>query len=387
MGPRATPSLSERFSAPMILRRLSGRGFARLAGAGVALLWFSILGSGCTPSPMLKYDLQTPPTALLPIGYAGISDERSRFREIFCAVQQSHGSRLPDNRPCDQALHRLAGEPDATERPVYLGTARLPLRFVIIPGLTEECVAEFIQPFSDARPHIESLGFKTGLIMVGGLGGSAQNAAQILTAVADMPLAPTEKLVFIGYSKGATDVLEAMARYPQLSSRTAAVVTLAGVVSGTPMADDAPEFLKQFADEVFEDRCPPGNGQAFESLSRHARLLWLSANRLPDSVKYYSLASFAERERISLILRPGYDRLSLVDPRNDGQVVFHDALVPAGALLGYLNADHWAVAMPFNREHPALASALITRNAFPREVLLEAIVRFVEESLLTAAAH
>jgi hypothetical protein len=29
-----------------------------------------------------------------------------------------------------------------------------------------------------------------------------------------------------------------------------------------------------------------------------------------------------------------------------------------------------------------LASTLITRNAFPREVLLEAIARFVEESLL-----
>jgi hypothetical protein len=67
---------------------------------------------------------------------------------------------------------------------------------------------------------------------------------------------------------------------------------------------------------------------------------------------------------------------------NDSQVVFHDALVPGGVLLGYLNADHWAVAMPFNREHPTLASTLVTRNAFPREVLLEAIVRFVEESLL-----
>jgi hypothetical protein len=81
-------------------------------------------------------------------------------------------------------------------------------------------------------------------------------------------------------------------------------------------------------------------------------------------------------------LRSSYDQLALVDPRNDSQVVFHDALVPGGALLGYLNADHWAVALPFNREHPVLANTLITRNAFPREVLLEAIARFVEESLL-----
>jgi hypothetical protein len=82
-------------------------------------------------------------------------------------------------------------------------------------------------------------------------------------------------------------------------------------------------------------------------------------------------------------LRPSYDKLSLVDPLNDSQVVFHDALVPGGALLGYLNADHWAVAMPFNRVHPTLAAAFVTRNAFPREGLLEAIARFVEESFLS----
>jgi len=45
-------------------------------------------------------------------------------------------------------------------------------------------------------------------------------------------------------------------------------------------------------------------------------------------------AAFADRENISLILRPSYDKLSLVDPLNDSQVVFHDALVPGGALLG-----------------------------------------------------
>ncbi len=178
-----------------------------------------------------------------------------------------------------------------------------------------------------------------------------------------------------------------MVRYPELCSRTAAVVTLAGVVSGTPIADDIPEVLKKFADQMFQGKCRPGEGQAFESLSRKARLAWLSDNRLPASVRYYSLAAFADREHISLILRPSYDNLSLIDPLNDSQVIFHDALVPGGALLGYLNADHWAVAMPFNRVHPVWAETLVTRNAFPREVLLEAIARFAEESILDRKDH
>jgi len=374
--------LHKRFSVQETILSVSRFPLAREVFLGLISLWFSLLWAGCTPSPMLKYDRKTPPAALVPIAYAGISDERARFREIFCAIQQNHGSRFPDDRPCEQALHRLSGEPVPEGKFVNLGNARLPMRFVIIPGLLEECVADFIQPFSDARPHLDSLGFKTDLIMVSGLGGSAQNASQIREAVASMALTPDEKLVFIGYSKGAADVLEALVRYPELSSLTSVVVTLAGVVSGTPIADDLPEVLKKFADQMFQGKCRPGEGQAFESLSRKARLAWLSDNRLPASVRYYSLAAFADREHISLILRPSYDNLSLIDPLNDSQVIFHDALVPGGALLGYLNADHWAVALPFNREHPTLASVFITRNSYPRETLLEAIARFVEESLL-----
>jgi hypothetical protein len=55
--------------------------------------------------------------------------------------------------------------------------------------------------------------------------------------------------------------------------------------------------------------------------------------------------------------------------------------VPGSTLLGFLNADHWAVATPINRSHPSIASSLVTQNAYPREALLEAILRFVEEDL------
>ncbi len=353
-------------------------------GRRLAPILATLLAGACTPAPLIRYDLHAPAAVLVPIAYAGISDERPRFREIFCAVREARGAQLPNDRPCGQALHRLLDEPRPAEaKPVYLGPARLPLRLVIVPGLAEECLQDFIRPFSDARPHVESLGFKTDLIMVSGLGGSARNAAQIRDAVASMPALPEEKLVFLGYSKGATDALEAMVRHPELAERTAAVVTLAGVVSGTPIADDTSELIKGLMDRVLAgSRCPPGEGRAIESLSRRERLAWLAANRLPSQVRYYSLAAFADRENISLILHSSYDTLALVDPRNDSQVVFHDALVPGGALLGYLNADHWAIALPFTREHPALAETLITRNAFPREVLLESIARFVEESLL-----
>jgi hypothetical protein len=39
------------------------------------------------------------------------------------------------------------------------------------------------------------------------------------------------------------------------------------------------------------------------------------------------------------------------------------------------------LAVPFNRSRPFISSSFLDKNAFPREVLLEAIVRYVEEDL------
>jgi len=82
-------------------------------------------------------------------------------------------------------------------------------------------------------------------------------------------------------------------------------------------------------------------------------------------------------------LRSTYDNVAVVDPRNDSQVIFSDAIIPGGTLLGFVRGDHWAVAMPFSHDLPLAAATLIDKNEFPREIFLEAIVRFVEESLLS----
>jgi hypothetical protein len=61
-------------------------------------------------------------------------------------------------------------------------------------------------------------------------------------------------------------------------------------------------------------------------------------------------------------------------------LIFYDQLIPKCTLLGYVNGDHWAVAIPFSQDK--FAPALIDKNEFPREVLLEAVIRFVEEKLM-----
>jgi hypothetical protein len=371
----------------MASTRLAIRRYGRLCRTRTVLAFLAMLPTlqllpGCARSPLMNFTVDTPPAVLVPLDVAEVTDGRSRFREIFCAIQQDHGHRLPDDRSCAEALHRLQDEAQPSGKPVYLGSLRIPMRIVAVSGLFNDCVSDLVQPFSAARQHVESYGARTDLIMVGGLSGVEQNAEQILQDLSRLSLSPDESLVFVGHSKGVIDLLEAVVRYPKVAKRTAAIVGVAGVISGSPITNAVPGGTEAWAERFFSE-CPRGDGQAIEDLSRPRRLAWLSANELPRSVRYFSLGAFAERDDISFALRPFYDKLAQIDPRNDGQVIYYDTLIPGSTLLGYLNGDHWAVALPFNREHPKTSKTLVTRNAFPREVLLEAIVRFVEEDLLS----
>ena len=117
------------------------------------------------------------------------------------------------------------------------------------------------------------------------------------------------------------------------------------------------------------------------SLRPDARRQWLAVHPLPKELRYYSVVTLPQPERISSILQSSYAKLARIDARNDSQAIFYDQVVPGGALLGYLNADHWAAAVPIGRTHPTIAAMFVTQNAYPREALLEAILRFVEEDL------
>jgi hypothetical protein len=336
--------------------------------------------AGCAPQPLLDPAAPTPPLALVPIAAAGISDGRARFREILCRLNEHHGATLPDHRPCEEILHRLPGEARPRARPVNLARAALPLRLVIVPGLTAECFGALATPLPPAARHVEQLGYETSWVEVAGLASSAQNAAAVQAAIARLAEAAAGPIVLLGYSKGIGDVLQAVTD-PTTARRVTAVVSLGGAVNGSPLADQAsPAMLRALA-ALPGMACEPEHDAGLASLRRAERTGWLATTRLPAAIRYYSLASFAARERTSRILLPAWDDLALIEPRNDGQLLFYDQLLPHGTLLGYLNADHWAIALPIAREHPVLAATLVDANAFPREILLEAILKHIEEDL------
>jgi hypothetical protein len=189
--------------------------------------------------------------------------------------------------------------------------------------------------------------------------------------------------VLIGYSKGAPDILEAVVAYPEIRRRVAAVVSAAGAIGGSALANDAEQYQADLLRHFPGSTCTSGDGGGVESLRPGTRRAWLAQHPLPRDVRYYSVVTLPQPDRISSILTSSYDKLALIDGRNDSQVIFYDQVVPGSSLVAYINADHWALAVPIARSHDTIGSLFVTHNDYPREALLEALLRFVEEDLAT----
>ncbi|MFC3711238.1 hypothetical protein ACFOMD_01560 [Sphingoaurantiacus capsulatus] len=347
----------------------------RSASCFIAL---AFLGS-CASGAGIAYSTDAPPLILAPTAAAGVTDERGRFRQIFCAIREDHGRELPFDRPCDDALVKLDGEVRAEPSSGWKTPSLANLRIVVIPGIFGECVASRVLPFQDAGAHLSEaheLG-RIEWVPVDGRSSSRRNAEIIRNWLASNPTPAHQQLVLVGYSKGVSDILELIGQYPDTLPDGTRIVSVAGVIAGTPLADNW-EARYQAVSWLPFPTCKPGDGEGVSSLTRRERLRWLAANKLPQRYRYYSLPAFAERRSISRILKPFHKQLSSIDERNDGQVVFHDGIFPGGSLLGYAHADHWAVTLPMDKGIPA-GRLVVDRNSFPRTVLLEAILSVIVE--------
>jgi len=253
---------------------------------------------------------------------------------------------------------------------------------VVVPGIGYECIEPWLVPSGSVAKHVRQFGYDQMQIKVDALSSTESNAGQIRDALLAMPREPgPPRLVLIGYSKGAPDILEALVRYPEIRERVAAVVSAAGAVGGSALANDSEQYQADLMRHFPGATCGPGDGGGVASLRTEPRRAWLARNPLPPGLRYYSLVTFPQPERISSILKSSYRKLASVDARNDSQVIFYDQVIPASTLMGYVNADHWALALPISRTHPKIGSMFVTQNAYPREALLESVLRFIEEDL------
>ena len=350
--------------------------------AAIVVIVLSLVISACSSKPLLPYTEDAPPLVLMPASQAGIDDERGRFREIFCAILDERQATLPDYRPCDEALTLVGKEPGGIGRDVELGDSQHNLIVAIVPGVGWSCMSEWMNMEDTDGAHIRQFGYEKVILQVDALSSSSRNARQIRDEIMAMGLDGTaRRLVLIGYSKGTPDILEAVVSYPEIRPYIAAVISAAGAVGGSPLVNDASQSQLELLRHWPDAKCTTGDSGALDSLRPTTRKKWLVQNPLPDDFPYYSLVTYPKPESISSILQSSYDKLSRIDARNDSQLIFYDQVIPGSTLLGYVNADHWAVAVPVARTHETIGSIFVDKNSYPREALLEAVLRFVEEDI------
>jgi pimeloyl-ACP methyl ester carboxylesterase len=248
-----------------------------------------------------------------------------------------------------------------------------------VSGAFSECLGEDALPFTGATEALVAAGYRIGTIVVGGRSGTAHNAGQIAERLGNPPAGEEGPVILVGYSTGAVDILEFLLRYPEMATRVQSVVSVAGAIGGSPLAAQAGGAYDLLLGWVPSSHCPPGDGGVLDSLREQTRHDWLASNVLPGHIRYFSVAAFTTRPRMASALVPAWESLLSYDLRNDGQLLARDALIPGSTLLGYVDADHWSIAIRIEASHPMLAGRQDPRP-FPRAALLEAILLRLAET-------
>jgi hypothetical protein len=341
-------------------------------------------------SYMLREKEMPPPTMLFPLGMPLVHDARAGFRNLLgTVVKQRHG-KYPDERQLENILHDL-GEAPSAPVPVALPDTPSDLVVIIVSGVLWECVSDVSLPFGRGKSvdvateydYLKPRYSEIDVVHVRGIATSEHNAKIVEEAVRKHKDAAN--VIIVAYSKGVPDTLEALRRMGSETPRNVrALVSVAGVVSGSPLADWLNLYKRALQLLPTPSACSHVNENFLKSISRDRCLHWLAKHwsSMPQGMRYYSLVTFAKPKQMHWFLRLLYSKLAEVEPRNDSHMLIHDQVLPGADLLGYVKSDHWAVALPFNRSGGSFWKWLLrNHNAFPREVLFEAILRYVEDDL------
>jgi len=272
--------------------------------------------SGCSAVNLQEFSLETPAQILNLVEMPTVKDSRARFREIFCKLL-SDAPKYPDKAGhCENYLTRLSDDRMPAEQFRQLPANNVNLRILIIPGLLGECIADTAFPFETAMAHLRLQGNQIEPLIVSGRSSSDYDAKQIARAVENLALEKEDYLILIGHSKGAVDILHFLIDFPELARRINAVVSVAGAINGSPIANRVADIYGKLGANLPIRECEPGDGGAFRSLERPVRLTWMANNPLPSSVKYYSVCDrkleFIGEFRLNMLKKRFYIFLSLL---------------------------------------------------------------------------
>jgi len=252
-----------------------------------------------------------------------------------------------------------------------------------VPGLFNECFEDLARPFADVQADLEAGGFTVDYFAVAGRGSVAQNAARLAGHFIGLPEDDRPLIVF-AYSKGLVDLLDFMVRYPDLARPIAAVVSVAGASNGSPLADRMHAIYRSLGAKFPLPGCARGTGEEIVDLRPDTRIAWWQDHGESLTVPIFTLVAAPQPDRVSPATRATYNELAKIDPRNDGKLLWQDQIPPRSHLLGYVNADHWSIAVPVLKEAPK--ASFLFRDTAPRTALAEAAIEVVAATLAARQA-
>ncbi len=295
------------------------------------------------------------------------------FARNFCSVLASEN---PDGGTWSACASYLGGpvdaNPPANEAPLHTD-----LHVLVLPGFFSDCLSTS-QPFHEAVEHLKSAHQIKAEYLPLANASSADNA-KVIADYVHSHFDGSHKYILIGYSKGASDGYEALARFPDLQSQVAAFVSVAGAVGGSRLVDTMPGGYARWIKALhFGPQCEGDLTAAIDSLSYRNRQKFIAANGTLG-VPTYSLVAQSDMQNVSRMLAETWQLLSVNGLPQDAQLLANDATIPGSQFLGAANADHLAVAINFATS--SVPDSMRDHNKYPRVALLEAIVRVVVDDL------
>jgi hypothetical protein len=295
------------------------------------------------------------------------------FADTFCSVLKQNNPDGGEWGGCENYLEG-GGRSD-----VKLGPVPAKYRVEIVPGLLSSCFAD-TPAFGDGQTALrDKYGITAELIPVPN-DTSEENAVVIAQALRDKWKSDQRKFIVLGYSKGAPDLQVALAKENGLATMVAAAVSVAGAVGGSQVADALPAAADRWIQQYNLPSCKGTLSNGFKSLQRSVRDAFLAS--YPSlGVPAYSIVAKSDRQRTSKSLLETWQLLATNGSDEDGQLLREDAIYPGAKYLGAALADHFAIALPFDKSNDSAIKAGMDKNRFPRAALLEAIVRYVAQDL------
>jgi hypothetical protein len=299
-------------------------------------------------------------------------DRSQAFADLFCTVLKVNN---PDGGEWDEGSKYLLTPGVATGT---LGAIPNKHRILIVPGLMNTCFSG-APAFKEGQEYLRTkYGLTIELLSVPN-NSCEDNARQIAEYLRSKMKDDTRKYIAIGYSKGTPDLQVALATEPDVRSAVAAFINVAGASGGSPVADSIPGQADRWIRQYNLPGCQGDLSQGFKSLAQPVRKAFLA--RYPElQVPTYSIPAVSDESNTSKMLMQTWQLMKAFGDRNDSQLLLMDAIIPGSVYLGAANADHFAIALPFESSNESVKSGA-DRNHYPRSALLEALIRFAIQDL------